>query len=85
MVLSGQPLYAMATLTPGKELPLPIEQGVSWVPGQALRLRKREKSLTHSDDRATIYCYSASCGRHTYMLIRLLHSSRIVLGCKFSE
>jgi hypothetical protein len=41
MVLSGQPLHAMATLTSGKELPLPIEQGASWAPGQALRLRKR--------------------------------------------
>lgn len=59
MVLSDQTLHAMATLNSGKELPLPIQQGARWAPVQALSLRKREKSLTPSDDPATIFRCSA--------------------------
>jgi hypothetical protein len=55
MVLSGQPLHAMATFTPGKELPLPIEQSASWALGQVLRLTEERKFLPPTYTPATIF------------------------------
>lgn len=85
MVLSGQALHAMATLTAEKEFSLPIEQGASWVPRQALRLRQRKKSPVPSNDRATTSHYPAQCSSHNAMLIWLLQSHRIILNYKFIE